>query len=203
MAAEHQHRPRTDDRADAAGDVNAARNENEDRALVARVARGDRSALEQLYRRHGSWMTARLESRCGDPDLVDIAVQDTFVAVWKSANRYRGDGAVGAWLWGIAIRRLIDQLRKRRPIPIDPAVVRSNESLDQAMSFENSLIESGAHGVLGPALQRLQPDLRAVLIATAIDGLTTKETARLLGVPQGTVKTRLMRARQHLQETLA
>ncbi len=174
--------------------------DQEDRALVARIARRDRSALEQLYRRHAHWMTPRLESRCGDPDLVDMAIQDTFVSVWKSAKKYRGDGAVGAWLWGIAIRRLIDQMRKKRPTSVDLQAVGG---LEHAMAFEDTLIDNGTHGSLGVALRQLDPDLRAVLIATAIDGLTTKEAARLLGVPQGTVKTRLMRARQHLQETLA
>ncbi len=173
--------------------------DSEDRALVARIARGDRSALEQLYRRHAGWLTARLDSRCADPDLADIAIQDTFVTVWRSAKKYRGDGAVGAWLWGIAVRRLIDQLRKNRPTPMAPEVVTTFE---HAMSFEESLIESGLHGELGLALRRLAPELQAVLIATAIDGLTTKEAARLLGVPQGTVKTRLSRARRNLQEVL-
>lgn len=176
------------------------RNEAEDRALVARISRGDRGALEQLYRRHAHWLTARLDSRCGDGDLVDMAVQDTFVSVWKSAAKYRADGAVGAWLWGIGLRRLIDQLRKKRPTPMAPEAMHR---FDRAMSFEDSLIDNGAHGELGPALRRLDPDLQAVLIATAIDGLTTKEAARLLGVPQGTVKTRLHRARKHLQEGLA
>lgn len=175
-------------------------NEGEDRALVARISRGDRSALEQLYRRHAGWLTARLDSRCGDGDLVDIALQDTFVSVWRSAKKYRGDGAVGAWLWGIALRRLIDQLRKKRPSPMSPEAM---QSFDRAMSFEDTLIDNGSHGALGPALRSLHPDLQAVLIATAIDGLTTKETAHLLGVPQGTVKTRLMRARQNLQEILS
>ena len=174
--------------------------ESEDRALLARIARSDRSALEQLYRRHAAWLTARLESRCADPDLADIALQDTFVSVWRSAKKYRGDGAVGAWLWGIAVRRLIDQLRRNRPIPLAPEVVHS---FDHAMSFEDALIDSGLHGDLGEALRTLAPDLQAVLIATAIDGLTTKEAARLLGVPQGTVKTRLSRARRVLQEVLS
>ena len=98
---------------------------NEDTALVARIARGDRSAVEQLYRRHALWLTKRLTSRCSDPDLVDIAVQDTFVAVWKSAKKYRGDGDVGAWIWGIAVRRLIDQMRKRRPMPMEFPFARS------------------------------------------------------------------------------
>jgi RNA polymerase sigma-70 factor (ECF subfamily) len=173
--------------------------EGENRALLARIARNDRSALEQLYRRHAGWVTARLESRCGDPDLVDIAVQDTFLAVWKSAKKYRGQGDVGAWIWGIAIRRLIDQLRKRTPTPVAGSVL---EHYDEAVSFEETLLNSGAHGALPEALRSVPPELRAVLVATAIDGLTTKEAALLLGIPQGTVKTRLVRARQQLQEAL-
>lgn len=172
----------------------------EDRALLARIAGGDRVALEILYRRHASWLTARLQARCGDPDLTDIAVQDTFLAVWKAAGKYRGDGDVGAWLWGIAIRRLIDQLRKRRATPLDPAVIARTGT--ETTSFEERLFGDGTHGELGTAIGDLPDELRAVLIATAIDGLSTKEAARLLGVPQGTVKTRLMRARHALQEVL-
>ena len=175
----------------------------EDRALVARIVRADRFALEQLYRRHAAWLTARLENRCGDPDLADIAVQDTFIAVWKSAKGYRGDGQVAAWLWGIAIRRLIDQLRRRRPTPMAAEDLHHHaRSRTRPVSFEDDLTRRAAHSELGPAFASLSPDLRAVLVATAIDGLTTKEAARLLGVPQGTVKTRLMRARTQLQEAL-
>ncbi len=170
----------------------------EDAALVARIARGDRSALEQLYRRHAVWLLQRLQSRCGDPDLVDMALQDTFVAVWKSAKRYRGDGEVGAWLWGIAVRRLVDQLRKKRPVPVPPDAV-----IDGVVGFEDAFLDNGLHGALGPAVERLAPDLRAVLVLTAIDGLTTKEAAAVLGIPQGTVKTRLQRARSTMKEYLA
>jgi RNA polymerase sigma-70 factor (ECF subfamily) len=170
----------------------------EDRALLARVAGDDRVALEQLYRRHASWLTARLQSRCGDPELTDIAIQDTFLAVWKSARKYRGDGDVGAWIWGIAIRRLIDQLRKRRSTPVDPAVIAA--ATLSVVSFEDDLL--AAHGDAASAMRSLPAELQAVLVATAIDGLSTKEAARLLGVPQGTVKTRLMRARRTLQETM-
>lgn len=177
--------------------------DGEDRALVARIASADRVALELLYRRHAHWLTARLQSRCGDPDLTDIAVQDTFLAVWRTPQSYRGDGDVGAWLWGIAIRRLIDQLRKRRVAPLDPAVIGSSESLGLSPDAADEVFADGTYGELGPTLVGLAPELRAVLIATAVDGLSTKEAARLLGVPQGTVKTRLMRARHAMQEALS
>lgn len=172
--------------------------EADDRAVLARVASGDRDALEVLYRRHAAWLTTRLQSRYADDDMVDMAIQDTFLAVWRSAKRYRGDGAVAAWLWGIALRRLIDQLRKRRPMPVPPASIMTDVT-----SFEAELLDDGTYGDLAPLLRSMHPDLRAVLIATAIDGLTTREAAKLLGIPQGTVKTRLSRARTHLQEALS
>ncbi len=170
----------------------------EDEALLARIARADRSALEQLYRRNAPWLTARLQTRCADIDAVDIAIQDTFIAVWKKPKSYKGEGAVAAWLWGIAIRRLIDQLRKNRPVPVDPATIAAG-----AVSFEERFLSSGAHGDLPAALGQLSPELQSVMVATAVDGLSTKEAARLLGVPQGTVKTRMMRARSQLQEILS
>lgn len=166
----------------------------EDHALLARVCERDRIALEMLYRRHAHWVTTRLQARCRDIDIVDLAVQDTFLAVWKSAKKFRGDGDVGAWIWGIAIRRLIDQLRKRKPIPVDPSTMVG--------ASINSGFDDDLGGAAHDALDRLEPDLQAVMIATAIDGLTTKEAAHLLGIPQGTVKTRLMRAREQLRDAI-
>ena len=171
----------------------------DDGALLARVVTRDRDALEVLYRRHAPWLTARLQSRCGDPELTDTAVQDTFLAVWRSAKKYRSDGDVGAWIWGIGIRRLIDQLRRRRSTVLDPSTFADDRTIPAA----EELALAGVSGDVDDAVGSLTPELRAVIVATAIDGLTTREAARLLGVPQGTVKTRLMRARRELQEALA
>ncbi len=174
----------------------------EDHALLARVASGDRIALEMLYRRHAHWLTARLQARCGDPDITDLAVQDTFLAVWKSARRFRGDGDVGAWIWGIGIRRLIDQLRKRKATPLDPQSLAAAAADDAHMGASSEDEALAAHGPATDALAQLDADLRAVFVATVVDGLTTKEAARLLDVPQGTIKTRMMRARRQLQEMM-
>src|SRR5262245_61810161 len=87
-----------------------------DAALLARVAAGDEdahAALRELYERHAPWLLVRLSGRCSDQGVVDEALQDTFVAVWRRADSYRGQGEVAAWLWGIAVRRLVDLLRRR------------------------------------------------------------------------------------------
>jgi RNA polymerase sigma-70 factor (ECF subfamily) len=68
-----------------------------------------------------------------------------------------------------------------------------------AASAEQRFLDGGSYGDLGDAFRHLDGDLQTVLLATAVDGLSTKEAARLLGIPQGTVKTRLMRARRQLR----
>ena len=168
-----------------------------DDVLLRAVAQGDRAALEALYRRHAPWLTVRLSRRCADPGLVEEVVQDTFVAVWRGAGRYRGTGEVAAWIWGIGIRRLIDRLRGA------PAAVLRADDAATVVSAEDQVLLGVEHGDLGDALQRLSPELRAVVQATVLDGLTTKEAATLLGIPQGTVKTRAARARRELRGALA
>ncbi len=168
-----------------------------DEELLAAVVAGDRFALRILYDRHAPWLVLRLSRRCGDPAVVDQAVQDTFLAVWRKPDRYQHDGAVAAWIWGIGIRRLIDQLR-RRPADTWPAL------RDEAqVSAEDQVLLGVEHGDLAGVLHGLSPELRAVVQATALDGLTTREAGRLLGIPAGTVKTRMSRARTQMREALA
>lgn len=169
-----------------------------DSDLVALIADEHRDALAELYRRHGGWLLARLRHRCADDGLIAEALQDTFVAVWKGAGRYEGRGAVAGWLWGIAIRRLIGLLRKRRPVP-----VAEDERESALVSAEELVLSGTEHGDLAGALRSLSPELRAVVQATVLDGLTTREAGHLLGIPAGTVKTRMMRARSELRGALA
>jgi RNA polymerase sigma-70 factor, ECF subfamily len=168
-----------------------------DELLLAAIAREDRDALRALYDRHAPWLTLRLQRRCADQDVVDDAVQETFLAVWRRPSAYGGRGEVAAWLWGIAVRRLIDALR-RRPRRIFEVLEREGHE----RSVEEQVLEGIEHGDLAGALNTLSPELRAVVQATVLDGLTTTEAARLLGIPAGTVKTRMMRARAHLREAL-
>jgi RNA polymerase sigma-70 factor, ECF subfamily len=169
-----------------------------DEVLIAATAGGDRAALRRLYERHAPWLILRLRRRCGDTGLVEEVVQDTFVAVWRSADRFRGEGDVAAWIWGIGIRRLLDRLRSR-PAPI-PLAGTDDHIL---VSAEDEVLLGIEHGELGAAMNALSPELRAVMRATVLDGLTTKEAGRLLGIPQGTVKTRVLRAKQQMREALA
>ncbi|MFF5519209.1 RNA polymerase sigma factor [Streptomyces coeruleorubidus] len=170
--------------------------------LRAVAADADRRAFEELYRRYAPWLRARLRGRCADLGVVDDVVQETFLAVWRGKARYREEGDVAGWLWRIGSRRLVDALRG------DGARGRLRQALARfrhrdEVSAEERVLAGVEHGDLAGALVRLSPELRAVLQATVIDGLTTREAAVLLGIPPGTVKTRAMRARKQLREALA
>ena len=170
-----------------------------DAELLDAVAGGDTEALRTLYERHAPWLMLRLARRCGDRGIVEDAVQDTFVAIWRNPVGYGGSGEVAAWVWGIGIRRLIDRLRRTRRAT-DPFPARAR---DDAPSAEEQVLLGVEYGELAGALDRLSPELRSAVQATILDGLTTKEAAQLLGIPAGTVKTRVMRAKAQLRGELA
>jgi RNA polymerase sigma factor (sigma-70 family) len=173
-----------------------------DHELLRAVAGEQLEALKLLHQRHAPWLKARLTRRCADPDVVDAAIQDTFLAVWRDAHRYRDVGADPAgWIWTIAMRRLVSTLRGPANRWLGGGLIPDKDATTP--SAEDLVLLRVEHGDLGAALDRLSPELRAVIQATAVDGLTVKEAARLLGVPEGTAKTRLMRARARLRELLA
>jgi RNA polymerase sigma factor (sigma-70 family) len=173
----------------------------EDAVLVRAMATGDEAALHELFTRHAPWLGVRLRHRCGDVEAVADVLQDTFVAAWKGAGRWRGDGEVAAWLWGIAVRRLVSRLRgSPAPLVLDAEQLASHES--PLASAEDQVLLGVEHGDVGSALSRLSPELRTVLVATVLDGLSTREAARLLGLPQGTVKGRIRAAKAQLRGDL-
>ncbi len=178
--------------------VRGSPDERSDVELVAAVVDRDRAALQELYTRHEPWLSIRLAYRCADRSLVEEAVQDTFVAVWGSADKYRATGPVAAWIWGIGIRRLLQVMRPRKSIRERLIAQRSPELL----SAEDELLVGVEHGDVGLALGKLSPELRMVVQATVLDGLSCSEAGRLLGIPSGTVKTRMMRAKREMREAL-
>ncbi|MET7284522.1 RNA polymerase sigma factor [Streptomyces sp. NPDC005573] len=177
-----------------------------DAALLRAVAAGDSAALADLYDRHAGWLHARLTRRCADPEVVREVLQDTFVTVWRSAAGHRGQEA-GGWLWTIAARRLVDARRAH-----ERATRVAGPSLEEgapgrydtgaAPSAEDRVLAGLEYGDVGTALARISPELREVLRATVVDGLSTREAAGLLGIPEGTVKSRARRARTELRAAL-
>jgi RNA polymerase sigma factor (sigma-70 family) len=183
------------------GTVPGTTSELDDSVLVARVVEADSGALKELYDRHAPWLQARLMRRCNDREVVADVLQDTFVAMWKDASSFRGDAEVAGWLWGIAFRRLVSRLRSRKDVLLTPDW--ESPTLGHVPAAEDQVLLGVEYGDLAGALRRLSPEFRAVVQAVVLDGLTTKEAGRLLGVRENTVKTRLHRAKSQLRGSLA
>ncbi|UFN97396.1 RNA polymerase sigma factor [Micromonospora aurantiaca] len=176
--------------------------------LLRQVARADLDAFDELYRRTSPWLAIRLRRRCADDGIVAEVLQDTYLTVWRAAGSFSGlrpspdapGGSAAGWIWTIAARRLVDALRRRarvQEVPTDVLPVRS------APAAEDEALAGSFGSEVGAALDALAPELRAVLAAMVLDGLTVRETSVLLGVPEGTVKSRARRARNALREALA
>ncbi|ODA73093.1 ECF RNA polymerase sigma factor SigM [Streptomyces sp. AVP053U2] len=167
------------------------------------MARGDRGAFEELYRRTSPWLAVRLRRRCADEQIVAEVLQETYLAVWRAAGAFAGSAAGGTavgWLWTIAARRLIDAFR-RRAYHAEPPVAAAGPAA--ATAAEEEALAASVGGDVGDALRRLAPELQDVLRAMVLDGLSVRETAVLLDLPEGTVKTRARRARIAMREALA
>ncbi|ROP32028.1 RNA polymerase sigma-70 factor (ECF subfamily) [Couchioplanes caeruleus] len=171
--------------------------------LLRLTARGDRRAFDELYRRTAPWLAVRLRRRCADEDVVADVLQETYLAVWRSAGGQAHSSAQGSalgWLWTIAAHRLVDAFRSRARRSRVP-VVETVESV--APAAEEEVMAGRIDADLERALLALPPELRQVLRAMVLDGLTVRETSLLLGMPEGTVKTRARRARIALREALS
>ena len=165
-----------------------------ERRLVRRIAAGDHEALAELYQRHARLLAHRLRRSGASVTETEDILQETFLSVWSSADRFRGDGAVAAWLWTIARNRLVSTAR---------SAIRSRAREEAVAVPETLPSEEWATSIdARAAIDRLEPHLRTAFEAVALQGLSVRDAAERLEVPEGTVKSRVHRARKLLRKDM-
>jgi RNA polymerase sigma-70 factor (ECF subfamily) len=172
----------------------------DDDGLVAAIAAGDDGALRELFARHAPWLAVRLRGVLPAADVEDV-LQETFLAVWRGAPRYQPDGAAGGWIWGIARRQAALLLRRRGPVqqPL-PALVAADDraGIDPADAAVSRTELDRAVGALGPDGSAAREIWRLVYV----EDRPVAEVAALIGVPEGTVKSRAFQVRRRLRAAL-
>lgn len=166
--------------------------------LAAHVA-GDRHAFETLLSRHYDhlWHVAKRTSYTTE-DAAD-ALQEALLSAHRNAGSFRRDAAVRSWLHTIVVNACLDRIRRNKA---RPAVSLSADEDDEPRDARDYVSEVELSMVVERALAQLPPDQRTAIVAVDLEGRSTSEAAILLGVPEGTVKSRCARGRKKLAASL-
>lgn len=171
--------------------------DDQDARLVAQVAAGDRSALAALYERWRRPLFTYLLTQTPDRATAEEILQDTMVALWQGAARYEGRARASTWLFGIARRQAWNRLRGLATPPTGDAVELAELPAAEAGPEDMALVRERVAQVAA-AMGRLSPAHREVLVL-AFDGqFSYQEIAGIVGVPVGTVRSRLSNAKRIL-----
>src|SRR5688500_16154877 len=171
-----------------------------DAALVERIAAKDRHAVAELYARHQRPLFRYLWQLTSDHGLAEEILQDTIVAVWQSAGAFEGRSAVRTWLFAIARRQAHNVLRRRGLQPASEDGLHALE--DSAPGPEEHALRSSDAEEVQRALARVPLIHREVLVLNFVNARRYDEIATVLGVPEGTVKSRLSNAKRALRRLL-
>jgi len=172
----------------------------DDVRLIRRIARGDRQALAELYACYQRVLFAYLLQLTPDYGLAEELLQDTLVAVWKSAYSFEERSSVRTWLIGIARRQAHNTLRQRKLLAAD--ISQLEDLPAPGLEPEAFVLASNARDELVQAFRRLTPVHREVLVLILVQELSYQEAATVLEVPVGTVRSRLSNARRVLRALL-
>jgi RNA polymerase sigma-70 factor, ECF subfamily len=167
--------------------------------LVARVVSGDREAFNVVMQAHENRVFSVCLRILGDRETALDATQETFLTVFRKTHQFKGDSALGTWIYRIAVNTCYDHIRKSRRRPTEPLP----DYVDPTDPSAEAAIESaGLRGEIQVALLSLSREFRAAIILSDIEGMSMPEVARALGVPVGTAKSRVFRGRRLLAKRL-
>jgi RNA polymerase sigma-70 factor, ECF subfamily len=170
----------------------------DERQLIARVLSGDSAAERELYEAHVDRVYRLAYRMTGDDSLAQDCTQDTFVRVFERLAEFRGESALGTWIHSVAVSVSLNALRtvrriRGRELPEDEAAGLGHQPREAAPDLRQRLHE---------AIDRLPAKLRMVFVMHDVEGYTHEEIGGALGVPVGTSKAQLFRARARLREAL-
>ena len=175
-----------------------------DAALVARVRQSDQQALAALYDRLGGLVYTLALRIVGEPDDASEVTQDVFLRVWQHADQFQPTrGTVGAWLMGMTRNRAIDRLRQRQTGARQWEDELSDAAVAAAPATDDPTEQVARRQVVRAALAALSPEERQMIALAYYGGLTQLAIAARLGLPLGTVKTRMRAAMAHLRRLLS
>ena len=186
------------------------RKPDEDAPLVARAQNGDTTAFDELVVKHSSKLYGLVYHMTSNHEDTNDLLQDIFAKAYRSLKRFRGKSSFYTWIYSISVNMTLNFLKKRKRRQamslddIDNGIQNDKEFIEMT-SKSDPIREVGIHELqkrLNEAMQRLSDDHRAVVTMYDIQGMPHKEISKILGVSEGTVRSRLFYAHRQLQNFL-
>lgn len=167
-----------------------------ERALLQRMAVGERAALAALYRAYHHRLGRFVGRMTRRADIVDEVINDSFWVVWQKAGGFRGDSRVSTWIMGIAYRCTLKALRQHGEEPL------GDDDAGALVPMHDPGADRELRDWLDKGLRRLPPEQRLVLELAYGGGHSVDEIAAIMQCPEGTVKARMFHARMKLRHLL-
>jgi RNA polymerase sigma-70 factor, ECF subfamily len=169
-----------------------------ERGVLVRARTGDHEAFAVLIRHYDAGLRALAYRLLGDRDRMDDALQEAYVRAFRALPRFRGASGLGTWLYRIAYNACLDELERTRRLH-DLSLEEAPEPSDPRPDVAESI---SARAELADALAQLAPHDRAAVLLVDAQGFDYQGAAEVLGVPAGTIASRLNRARAALRRAL-
>ena len=167
--------------------------------LIARCQEGDVEAFELLYRQHAARLYTLACRMAGSPEDGEDLLQEIFLQAHRKLGSFKGDSAIGTWLYRLALNHCLDYVRSRQA-----KMSRVTETLDADASFQPTARRETpiARMDLERAVARLPEGCREAFVLHDVEGFDHKEVGRLLGIAEGTSKSQVFKARMKLRSML-
>lgn len=170
--------------------------------LLGKAKKGNAHAFRQLIERHEQQVRSTVIGMLGDTMEADDVAQEVFIRFYKSINRFRGDAQLSTYLSRIAINLSLNELKRRQRQNKWLTFFQKDDNRTQIEDPSARPERQDTKELIHMAIQKLEPEFRAVVVLRLIDGYSVKETAKILNVPIGTIASRLARAQNKLKEIL-
>ena len=171
-----------------------------DEVLIARIAGGDRLAMQVLFARHQVRVYRFVLRLVRNEATAEDLISEVFLDVWRQAGKFEGRSAVSTWMLGIARFKALSVLRKRPEEELDEETAERIE--DQSDDPETALAKKDKGAVLRECLSALSAEHREIIDLVYYHEKSVEEVAAIVGIPEATVKTRMFYARKKLAELL-
>ena len=177
-----------------------------DELLLHRAQHGDPDAFEQLIGPLEQLIWRICWHYTGNRESAEDCGQETMIRIWRSLDSYRGDCALESWVYRIAANCCMDYLRKKKrdkSVSMEPMREQGFDPADPSPGTEEQVVAADEQKRLREAITQLPEDQREALIMTQLEKVSYEEAAKLLGVSEGTIKSRVNRAKARLKEILS